>query len=248
MNTCRTKFTLVELLVVITIISILAGLLLPALQQARAAAQGVACMGNSKQIGLGINQYADDFADFLPCYANLGLGSDGENFWYRYFLREGYAGSALSRAELNEPDGPTARIFFCPAHRDPQPNTPWSVTTYISYGPNAAICGYNPTGPLFEFQLRRRQVGALAKGHAGSMLLGDTYVVNSGWCPVLRYWSNVSEDPWNKPYQYMAASRHQKSANFLFADQHTKRVPAPFGVSGSHSKFMNPTIPDDDRH
>lgn len=86
----KNAFTLVELLVVIAIISILASMLLPALEEAMGAARRIACMSNLKQIGLISEMYANDWNDVYAIKGNINTAFMPKQFPRAALVRYDY--------------------------------------------------------------------------------------------------------------------------------------------------------------
>ena len=123
----RNAFTIVELLVVIVIMSVLAAMLFPTMEQALEKGQRLRCLGQERQMHLQITCYASDWQDRLPYQAHLetwGSVSNGETYWapahapIRYFLNL-YLGVNMPIDQILNAGAFTDRnaLVCCPSRR-----------------------------------------------------------------------------------------------------------------------------------
>lgn len=185
------NFTLLELLIVIAVIAILAGLLLPALQQAKIKAQAAQCLNQLKQLGTCVSFYSSDYSGFFP-----GIGPTLPN----------YRMAKSWRMTLGEYIGKTdksyAKIFLCArASADPD-----HVDTYES-NQSVNINSYAMNKSL------ARQRSEKVKNSSGKMYLADVWNTKlSGGEAYFGYESDYLT--WN------VSRRHRNGCNILWADLH----------------------------
>jgi prepilin-type N-terminal cleavage/methylation domain-containing protein/prepilin-type processing-associated H-X9-DG protein len=150
----RRGFTLIELLVVIAIIAVLIGMLLPAVQKVREAANRLKCANNLKQLGLALHHYHLAHECFPPGMVSSGINvSDAEATGFTYLLPYLEQDNTHRLYHFDEPwfgrsnydvVAIPVKLFFCPSNRDQGSIdlTPIAEQWATPLPPRAASCDY----------------------------------------------------------------------------------------------------------
>ena len=223
----RQIFTLIELLIVIAIIAILAALLLPALDKARASARSISCTGNFSQLGKITALYLSDYQDYFP-YITLSAATHWNIYTSSpvrdYINWKSTGGSYLGGLDNNNSARKLRRgPFLCPEVTDRDfdrvtevgrnVNKKLEDSVYLSLAHNNKMKGYKTEidGAEYIYIVKASRIRKPSKliymaDSSGSGSTDYRCRTTNGF--------NINNIP----------GRHNGSANFLHADFHVSAI------------------------
>lgn len=232
----KSYFTLIELLIVISIIAMLAAMLLPALTKARNRASQIYCNGNLKQCFTATLGYTSDYSSYIPFGYDAsgsysGYVSARTPAWFYQLApylnleqRDGLYDS-LGRTYAERPTKPI--IYTCPAHKVPFPNNfPTSYAPELRVALGAPAIDGLQKGRMEKVKSPSSKAWINEWGYPdGTTPAYPSITVNGG---------NIIPGHANNFF----GTRHMGSGNILFFDGHSTWVPFKDVMSPSAGQIV----------
>ena len=215
----KAAFSLIELLVVISVVAIIAAMLMPALRQARDSARASVCTSNLRQLGLAMQAYLDDHGRYFPYFTNVGA----DRLWYfgmeSPFNASGAPGTRmidLTQAKLFPYFRTQHGIEVCPSYDYRSPR--WRQKY------NQITAGYGLNFYLFDL------VASGVTQPSRRICFADSAQVNTFQAPASVANPMIEEWYYVEDVSRMVQFRHGARANVLFCDSHVESLPMAAGT------------------
>ena len=228
-------FTLIELLIVIAIIAILAGMLMPALNQARQMAFATACRSNLKQYALGLASYTSESNEYL-CY---GYNSSSSASTFNHILYPYIFNRPLKLDGYSSTKPVNVKLYQCPAAKYKHVY----YTLMSSYGYNySGVISTSPTQRILGYKSSTENNPPTKTGQikqpSAVFFFGDgrLNITSNLWGDYPAYPNNA---PGSDPSEFVPW-RHQKQVNILYGDGHaaSRRVSPEIRVTTNEGKLF----------